>query len=119
MKSYTVMVTGYGFANIEANSEEEALTAVNSMSKKDFDWDYDFSADDASVVSEREIEKNKGKTYYVTVERKKLEYMTTEAANVDEAIDKINELLKSEDSDYSYDFAICDEDGETLVDWIN
>lgn len=118
MKSYTVMVTGYGFANIEANSEEEALAAVNSMSKKDFDWDYDFSADDASVVSESEVEKNKGKTYYVTVEKKKLEYMTVEAVDLDSAITKIEAYIYEIDADeFTYDYAICDENGRTLVDW--
>lgn len=52
MKFYRVMVTAYGYAEIEANSAEEALEAVNNMDEHCFDWCMDFSSDDASIVDE-------------------------------------------------------------------
>lgn len=47
---YRVMVTAYGYANIRADNEAEALEIVNDMNEKCFDWDYDFSSNDASIV---------------------------------------------------------------------
>ena len=47
---YRVMVTAYGFAYIEADSEEEALNMVDDMNNSDFDWDYDYSSLDAKIV---------------------------------------------------------------------
>ena len=47
---YRVMVTAYGYADIEADSEEEALAVVDDMGDSDFDWDYGFSSEDAKIV---------------------------------------------------------------------
>ena len=49
---YRVMVTAYGYANIEADSEDEALEAVNSMDDGEFVWDNNWSSDDAEIVEE-------------------------------------------------------------------
>ena len=54
MKYYRVMVTAYGYADIKANSEEEALNMVDDMDNSDFDWDNDFSSQDAEIVEEWE-----------------------------------------------------------------
>lgn len=47
---YRVMVTAYGYADIEADSEEEALDIVDDMDNSDFNWDNDFSSLDAEIV---------------------------------------------------------------------
>lgn len=47
---YRVMVTAYGYADIEADSEEEALDMVDDMDTSDFNWDNDFSSFDAEIV---------------------------------------------------------------------
>lgn len=52
MKTYRVMVVAYGYANIEANSEAEALSMVDDMDDDDFGWDYGYSSDDAKIVEE-------------------------------------------------------------------
>lgn len=54
MKYYRVMVIAYGYADIEANSKEEALAMVNDMDDGDFGWDYGYSSEDAKVVDEWE-----------------------------------------------------------------
>ena len=121
MKSYHIMVTSYGHANIVADSEEEALAAVNSMDERDFDWDHGFSADDASIVDEEEIEdedEEKEETFYVTIEKAARKHMTVEAVDLDSAITKIETYIYEQDDDeFTYDYAICDENGRTLVDW--
>ena len=123
MKSYHVMVTSYGYADIVAESEEEALAAVNSMDESDFAWNHDFSADDASIVDEEECEDEDDeecREFYVTVEKKQMDFFTVEAKDLDEAIKAVYEEIQNEqvdNPDWTYDFAICDEDGRTLVDW--
>lgn len=54
MKTYRIMVVAYGYADIEANSEEEALAMVDDMDDGDFGWDYGYSSEDAKVVDEWE-----------------------------------------------------------------
>lgn len=49
MKNYRVMVVKYGFAEVEAENENEALELIDDMQDKDFDWS-DF--DDGQVVEE-------------------------------------------------------------------
>lgn len=49
---YRVMVTSYGFADIEADSAEKALSMVDDMDNSDFDWNNDFSSEDAEIVDE-------------------------------------------------------------------
>ena len=49
MKKYRVMVVKYGFAVVEAETESEALYAIDDMRDKDFDWS-DF--DEGQVVEE-------------------------------------------------------------------
>lgn len=56
MKNYRVMVTSYGYATIKANSEAEALKAVDNMDESCFNWDNDYSSYDASIVEEWEEE---------------------------------------------------------------
>lgn len=51
---YRVMVTAYGYADIEADNEEDALAMVDDMDDSDFDWDNDFSSIDAEIVDEFE-----------------------------------------------------------------
>lgn len=51
MKCYRVMVVKYGFADVEAESEAEALNLIDDMYDKDFDWS-DFG--DGQVVEEIE-----------------------------------------------------------------
>ena len=51
MKTYRVMVVKYGYADIGAESEAEALELVDDMSDKDFDWT-DFG--DEQVIEEIE-----------------------------------------------------------------
>ena len=51
---YRVMVTAYGYANIEADSEKEALNMVDDMDNSDFDSDNDFSSLDAEIVDKFE-----------------------------------------------------------------
>ena len=51
MKTYRVMVVKYGYADIETESEAEALELVGDMSDKDFDWT-DFG--DGEIVEEYE-----------------------------------------------------------------
>lgn len=47
MPKMRVMVTKYGFATIDADTESEAIEATHDMQDSDFDWS-DF--DDAQVV---------------------------------------------------------------------
>ena len=54
MKTYMVMVTAYGYANIEADSEKDALAIVDDMDDSDFDWHYCYSSGDAKIVDEWE-----------------------------------------------------------------
>lgn len=49
MKNYRVMVVKYGYAVVEAETENEALELIDNMRDKDFDWS-DF--DDGQVVEE-------------------------------------------------------------------
>lgn len=49
MKNYRVMVVKYGYAEVEAENETEALELINDMDDGDFDWS-DF--DDGQVVEE-------------------------------------------------------------------
>ena len=49
MKNYRVMVIKYGYAEVEAENETEALELIDDMNDKDFDWS-DF--DDGQVVEE-------------------------------------------------------------------
>ena len=51
MKCYRVAVIKFGFANVEAENEEEALNLIDDMYDKDFDWT-DFC--DGQVVEEIE-----------------------------------------------------------------
>lgn len=51
-KTYRVMVVKYGYADVTAESEDDALHAVNSMRDADFDWCSDYSADDAQIVED-------------------------------------------------------------------
>ena len=53
MKTYRVMVVKYGYAVVEAETENEALELINDMQDKDFDWS-DF--DDGQVVEEIDYE---------------------------------------------------------------
>lgn len=46
---YRVMVTEYGFAVIEANSEKEALEIADEMEYSDFDWT---GIEDSQIVEE-------------------------------------------------------------------
>lgn len=50
-KEYKVMVTCYGFATIEAESESEAIHEAESMKRGEFDWSDDWSAE---VIEERD-----------------------------------------------------------------
>lgn len=43
MQEYVVMVSTYGFATVEANSEEEACEIANGYRLDKFDWSDDFS----------------------------------------------------------------------------
>ena len=49
---YRVMVVSYGYADIEANNEAEALKTVDSMDDGDFIWDNNWSSKDAEIVEE-------------------------------------------------------------------
>lgn len=49
MNKYRVMVVKYGWTEIEAETEDDAVTEAKSMGDEDFDWG-DF--DDAQVVEE-------------------------------------------------------------------
>lgn len=49
MKNYRVMVVKYGYAIVEAETENEALELIDDMQDKDFDWS-DFY--DGQVVEE-------------------------------------------------------------------
>lgn len=49
MKNFRVMVVKYGFTEIEAECEEDAIEVAEDMSDKDFDWS-DF--DEAQVIEE-------------------------------------------------------------------
>ena len=51
-KQFRIMVTQYGYATIEAETEDEALHKVNTMGDGDFDWSSDYTSDDAVVVEE-------------------------------------------------------------------
>lgn len=48
---YLVMVTSYGFATIEADSESEAIHEAESMKRGEFDWSDDWNAE---VIEERD-----------------------------------------------------------------
>lgn len=50
MSTYRVMVTQNGYANVEAPNEAEALKKVDSMRDSDFDWDTNWSSEDAVIV---------------------------------------------------------------------
>lgn len=49
--TYRIVVTKYGYANVEANSADEALSMINDMNDKDFDWS---EFDEAEIVEEWE-----------------------------------------------------------------
>ncbi len=52
--TYRICVTKYGYANVEANSQDEAIMiAENKMTDGEFDWS-DF--DDAEIMEEFEEE---------------------------------------------------------------
>lgn len=38
MKTYRIMVTKYGYTEVEAENETEALELVDDMDDRDFDW---------------------------------------------------------------------------------
>lgn len=61
-----IMVTRYGFAIVEAATDEEAIENVNSMSDGDFDWSK-YSSEDAEVV---ENLKENGEAYNLMEEEK-------------------------------------------------
>ena len=46
MMLYDITVTHFGFATIEAESEEEATMIANAMGRDDFDWSWDFEVTD-------------------------------------------------------------------------
>lgn len=48
---YRICVTKFGYAEVEADSEDEALGLVDDMWDKDFDWS-DF--DDVTIIDEFE-----------------------------------------------------------------
>ena len=51
---YRICVTKYGFANIEADSADEAIMiAENDMTDKDFDWS---EFDEAKIMEDFEVE---------------------------------------------------------------
>ena len=49
MRKMRVMVTKYGYAVVEAESEEEALHKVSAMDDSEFDWS---DPDDGQVVDD-------------------------------------------------------------------
>lgn len=49
MKNFRVMVIKYGFTEIEAKCEDDAIEVAEGMSDNDFDWS-DF--DEAQVIEE-------------------------------------------------------------------
>ena len=53
MKNYRIVVVKYGWAEIEAENEDEALDIVGDMQDKDFDWS-EFG--EAEVVEEVDAE---------------------------------------------------------------
>lgn len=53
MKKYRVMVVKYGYTEVEAETEEDAVEQVNVYDDQYFDWS-DF--DDAQVVDELDEE---------------------------------------------------------------
>lgn len=50
---YRIVVMKYGYANVEADSADEALELVNDMDDRDFDWSV---FDEAEIVEEFEEE---------------------------------------------------------------
>lgn len=46
-----ICVTRYGFTIVEAQTDEEAIAAVDSMKPSDFDWS-SIDSDDAEVVED-------------------------------------------------------------------
>ena len=50
---YRIVVTKYGYANVEADSADEALELVNDMDDGDFDWS---EFDEAEIMEEFEEE---------------------------------------------------------------
>lgn len=49
MRKMRVMVTKYGYAVVEAETEEEALHKVSAMDDSEFDWS---DSDDGQVVDD-------------------------------------------------------------------
>lgn len=49
--TYRIVVTKYGYANVEADSADEALSMVCDMDDKDFDWS---EFDEAEIMEEWE-----------------------------------------------------------------
>lgn len=51
--TYRIVVAKYGYANIEADSADEALSMINDMDDTDFDWS---EFDGAEIMEEFEEE---------------------------------------------------------------
>lgn len=55
---YRVMVTSFGYTEVEADSEDAALKKVDKMDESDFDWCHGWSSEDAKVVDAWPSEEN-------------------------------------------------------------
>lgn len=55
--------------------------------------------------------------YSVTVEKKQLIGMEIEADSLTKAVEQVENFISEQDPEFGYDYAICDEDEKTLLDW--
>lgn len=101
-----VHCTDSAFANHETWQKENNKLAAEIRSWVDILRDYE------------EDEEHEKETFYVTIEKTAREHMTVEAVDLDSAVEQVQCYIENQDDDeFVYDFAICDSDGITLVDW--
>lgn len=52
MKKFNITISRFGFATIEAETEEQALNIANEMGTDDFDWEMGFGVTDCTEEEE-------------------------------------------------------------------
>lgn len=57
MKSFTMCITRYGYADIMAENEDEAFEIIKSMDESEFDWEYvnEDVLEEATIVRTEEL----------------------------------------------------------------
>lgn len=52
MAKYDITFAKFGYATIEADSQEEALTKAAKLKESEIDWSFDYNPTDAQLLDE-------------------------------------------------------------------